>query len=136
MYNYLEAVTDDVREAIREEYDRAEIVAKLATSRDKWEEALNASFWTYDNITGNASGSYTFCTYTAEDYLCHNMNILAEACEEFGDDVGDALRRGGEFCDATIRCYYLSQAIAEVLDELADEYADDIEAYEEDEDEG
>lgn len=132
-YNYLESVTESVKDAIAENYDRAEIVKNLATDRDEWAQQLNDDLWNADSVTGNASGSFTFNTYTAEEYLCHNMEILAEACDEFGQDMGEAVKRGAEFCDVTIRCYYLSQAIEAALDELADEYADEIDNYTEEE---
>lgn len=132
-YNYLESVTESVKDAIAENYDSAEIVKNLATDRDEWAERLNDDLWNADSVTGNASGSFTFNTYTAEEYLCHNMEILAEACDEFGQDMGEAVKRGAEFCDVTIRCYYLAQAIEAALDELADEYADEIDNYTEEE---
>lgn len=128
-YNYFEAVKSDVMDAIRENYEANEIIEQLATDRDKFAEKLNDDLWTNDSVTGNASGSYTFNTYRAEEYLCHNMDVLADACAEFGGDMGEAVKRGAEYCDVTIRCYYLSQAIAEALDELADEYADEIDNY-------
>ena len=52
--------------------------------------------------------------------ICHNLNLLAEACEEFGGSM-DVLKDGAEACDVTIRCYLLGGAISDVLDELEDE---------------
>lgn len=46
------------------------------------------------------------------------MNLLEEACDEFGQDVGEAVKRGAEYCDVTIRCYLLGSAISEAIDEL------------------
>lgn len=68
-------------------------------------------------MTGNGSGSYTFNTWVAEENICHNMELLGEACEEFGD-AGQILNKGAEACDVIIRCYLLAPAIAAVLDEL------------------
>lgn len=113
-YNYLEAITDDVREYIDDEIDRAD----WTDNRDGLEEKLNGDLWVDDSVTGNASGSYTFNAYQAEENLCHNMELLEEACSEFGDDMGELVKRGAEICDVTIRCYLLSPAIADVLDEL------------------
>ena len=72
-------------------------------------------------MTGNASGSYTFNAWKAEEYLCHNYDELSDACEAFGQDVGEAIKRGAEFCDVTIRCYLLGRAISEALDEVEEE---------------
>lgn len=112
-YNYLEAVTDDVREYIKNEIDRTEWTG----DREGLEEHLNDTLFVDDSVTGNGSGSYTFNTWKAEENLCHNMDLLAEALEEFGDDLS-YLKMGAEACDVTIRCYLLGQAVAEVLDEL------------------
>lgn len=46
--------------------------------------------------------------------------MLTEAVKEFGCDE-NVLEKGAEWCDVTIRCYLLGQAIAEVLDDLEEE---------------
>lgn len=122
-YNYLEAVTDDVREYIKEEFDLAE----WKGNRDGLEEKLNDDLWTADSVTGNASGSYYCNAWRAEEALSHNWDLLAEALREFGQDGTDVLEQGAEAMDVTIRCYLLGQAIAEALDELEEELAEDDE---------
>lgn len=121
-YNYLENVTEDVLEYIRQEIDLEE----WRGNADGLEEYLNDTLWIVDSVTGNASGSYTFSSYTAEEYLCHNLDLLAEAVEEFGGGV-DVLKNGPEACDVTIRCYLLGQAIAAALEEIAEELEEDME---------
>lgn len=116
-YNYLEAVTDDVREYINNEIDRADWIDE----RDGLEEKLNDDLWVNDSVTGNASGSYTFSEWDAEENLCHNMELLEEACSEFGNDIGELVKRGAETCDVTIRCYLLGQAIADVLEKMEED---------------
>lgn len=117
MYNYNEALKEDINEWIK---DNAEwIPADVRYDRNEFEEWLNDTLWTADSVTGNGSGSYTFNTYTAEEYICHNLDILAEACEAFGGNM-DVLKDGAEACDVTIRCYLLGGIISEVLDELED----------------
>lgn len=118
-YNYLEAVKDDVREYIK--YNNIKVTA---STRDEIESKLNDDLFCEDSVTGNASGSYTFNAWKAEEYLCHNFNLLAEALNEFGTS-GDVLTNGAEACDVTIRCYLLGQAIAEVLDEIEEEDDDE-----------
>lgn len=119
MYNYLEAVTADVREYITNEIDLDE----WKGNRDGLEEKLNDELWTADSVTGNASGSYYCNSYKAEEALAHNWDLLAEALEEFGQDGTDVLKQGAEAMDVTIRCYLLGQAIAEALEELEEELA-------------
>lgn len=122
-YNYLEAVTSDVLDYIKEEINLDE----WKGNREGLEEKLNDELWTVDSVTGNASGSYTFNTWEAEENLAHNWDLLAEALDEFGQDGTDVLRQGAEAMDVTIRCYLLGQAIADALDELEEELAEDDE---------
>lgn len=116
-YNYLEAVTDDVREYIKNEIDLAE----WKGNRKELEQQLNDDLWICDSVTGNASGSYYCNHWKAEEALCHNWAELAEALEEFGCSEINPFEKGAEWCDVTLRCYYLGQAIAEALDELEEE---------------
>lgn len=122
-YNYLEAVTSDVLDYIKEEINLDE----WKGNREGLEEKLNDELRTVDSVTGNASGSYTFNTWEAEENLAHNWDLLAEALDEFGQDGTDVLRQSAEAMDVTIRCYLLGQAIAEALDELEEELAEDDE---------
>ena len=112
-YNYLEQVTADAKEAILEGMEHWTFY-----DREELEEVAHDELWADDSVTGNASGSYFCSTWKAEEALCHNWDLLAEACEEFGQDIGEAFKRGAEFCDVTIRCYLLSQAIVAALDEV------------------
>ena len=116
-YNYLEHVTEDAKDAILECMDEWSF-----DDREELEQIANDKLWIDDSVTGNGSGSYTFNSWRAEEYLCHNLDELADACEEFSQDIGEAVKQGAEYCDVTIRCYLLSQAIATALDELEDEH--------------
>ena len=113
-YNYLEAVKEDVREYIREEISLGEYAGR----RDELEEHLNDTLWVEDSVTGNASGSYYCNTWKAAEALCHNWDLLEEAMREFCCEDENVIEKGEEWCDVTIRCYLLGQAISEVLDEL------------------
>lgn len=114
-YNYMEAMTKDIKE-----YIQNEVTLSDYSDRDELEEYLNDTLWTEDSITGNASGNYFCNAYKAEECLCHNWDLLAEAVQEFGC-TGNVLEKGAEWCDVTIRCYLLGQAIAEVLDDMEEE---------------
>lgn len=116
-YNYLEHVTEDAKDAILDRMDEWSF-----DDREELEQIANDKLWIDDSVTGNGSGSYTFNSWRAEEYLFHNLDELADACKEFGQDVGEAVKQGAEYCDVTIRCYLLSQAIATALDELEDEH--------------
>lgn len=123
MYDYREAVKDDVRNYIAENIT----IEAYKGQRDELEEMLNEDLWTADSVTGNGSGSYTFSTWEAEENLCHNLDLLEEALDEFGSNKGYLLEEGAEAADVTIRCYLLSSAISEVLDEYEDELTEDEE---------
>ena len=115
-YDYREAVKDDVRDYIKYDIDLTDY-----SDREELEQDLNENLFCNDSVTGNASGSYTFNAWKAEEYLCHNLDLLGEALEEFGCDGSYITEHGSEACDVTIRCYLLPSAISEVLDELEEE---------------
>lgn len=114
-YNYLKAVTEDAKIAILENMENWEF-----SDREELEAIANDILWYDDSVTGNASGSYWFNTYKAEEALCHNLDILADAISEFGGDT-DIFRQDTEACDVTIRCYLLGEAISAAIDELEEE---------------
>lgn len=62
-------------------------IVVTSENRDEVEQDLNDTLFTYDSVTGNASGSYTFNAWTAEEYLCHNWDLLGEALTELGCDM-------------------------------------------------
>lgn len=115
-YDYLEAVTNDAKQAILENLKYWDF-----SDREELEEKANDELWIDDSVTGNGSGSYTFSTWKAEENICHNLDELEESCDEFGQDIGEVIKHGAEYCDVTIRCYLLGQAISAALDELEEE---------------
>lgn len=122
-YDYLEAVTTDVMDYVENEIDFNDY-----EDLEELEQCLNDELWIVDSVTGNASGSYTLNRWEAEENICHNMELLGEALEEFGGNAGEALEKGAEYCDVTIRCYLLSQAIAEVMEEIREDFNESKEA--------
>ena len=110
-YDYLKNVAEDVKEYIKENIKLKDY------TREELEEKLYEDLWTEDSVTGNASGSYTFNTWEAEEFLCHNMDLVAEAYEEFGYD-GIPTNAGAEAMDVIVRCYLLGSAISQALDDL------------------
>lgn len=115
-YNYFEAVKGDVLEYIKNEG-----IKVTAYNREEVEEQLNEDLWADDSVTGNGSGSYFYNANSAADCLCRNWNLLEEALDAFGFVEDNPIKRGEEWCDVTIRCYLLGQAISEALDEVEEE---------------
>lgn len=114
MYDYKEAMTEDVKEWIKENIDLTE----WTEDREGLEQQLNDDLWTEDSITGNASGSYYCNSYNAEESIAHNWDLLNEALDEFGQNNINVIEKGAEWADVTIRCYLLESVISDVLDEM------------------
>jgi hypothetical protein len=110
-YNYKEAMKDDILE-----YCSDNSIDLETYDIDK----LNEELWTEDSVTGNASGSYTFSTVLAKEYVMGNLDLLREACEEFGMDKAEYLDKmveeQWEYLDVTIRCYLLGEAISYAIE--------------------
>lgn len=125
-YNYLETMKEDIRDYIINDSELS--IDDLIYNRSELEEKLNEDLWAYDGITGNASGSYTFNSYKAKEYVLDNMDLLEEMCNEFcidAETIGKKFLDGAwEWMDVSIRCYLLGQAISEVLDDIEEEQED------------
>lgn len=80
MYDYREAVKEDVLEYINNEINFEDF-----DTLEELEEHLNEVLFTEDSVTGNASGSYTFNTYEAEENICHNLDLLEEIEDDFNE---------------------------------------------------
>ena len=123
MYDYYVAVADDVREYIKENIAFGDF-----TNREDLFEAIEEGCWVDDHVTGNGSGSYTMSRAKAKEYVIDNLDLLCEACREFGvtlDEIGKRFTsEDWEYFDVTIRCYLLSSTIWAVLDELVLPYDD------------
>lgn len=117
-YDYMEAMRKDIAEYIKENVDRAEY-----DSTEDLYEKLYDDLWLEDSVTGNASGSYTFNSARAREYVTEDgEGYLREAVDDFGIDaktLADKFLSGEwEWFDVTIRCYLLGQVLQVVIDEL------------------
>ena len=127
-YNYLESVKEDVKNYISDNFDESEIKERIREDKDEFYQSLYDDMFISDSVTGNASGSYTFNAWQAEENICHNLDLYKDALVGFG---GEPDWESAESVDVTIRCYLLGQVLTEVLDELEDE----LDVWAEDEDE-
>ena len=109
-YDYREHVSEDVRDYIANHYTREELKS-MADDLEDLGEKLRDEMWTADSVTGNGSGSYTFNAWQAEEFLCHNLDLL----QEVGGVFGYLDLNSPEGCDVSIRCYLLDECISEVL---------------------
>ena len=126
-YDYRTNVKDDCIEAVREYLNYHDV---KGMSRDHLREKLYDALFIDDSVTGNASGSYTFSAYEAEQNIAGNWDLLGEAMREFGCEC-DAIEKGAEWADVTIRCCLLGECLGEAMDEIDDEIEAAIEEKEE-----
>ena len=106
-YNYYEAVMDDVFNYIKEnDFTPWDEENEIDYGDRLYNECLNE-----DSVTGNASGSYTFNTYEAEENLAHNWELMRDVANEFGVDLTTESPEG---IDVAIRCYLLGNCCADV----------------------
>lgn len=121
MYNYLEAVTEDVKEYIRNNIDFADY-----DDMDELEEQLNDELWTEDSVTGNGSGSYTFNSAKSFDYVTDNTDEIADLVDTFGTsyaEIGEHfVNADWDWFDVSLRCYHLGPAISAALEDFEDEF--------------
>ena len=115
-YNYLEELKSDVKNYINEvasDYMDCE-------DMDELRDSLYDNLWNEDSVTGNGSGSYTFNREKAKEYVSDNMDLMVEAYKDLDSIeslVDDLEALDFETIDVTIRCYLLSQALDEVLED-------------------
>lgn len=110
-YNYFESMLEDVKEYVNEN----ELIPFEDEPREDYAERLHDTLWLEDSVTGNASGSYYCNAWRAENAICHNMDLLHDAFDEFGMDK--TYLWSAEYCDVIIRCYLLSQVIDTFINE-------------------
>ena len=119
---YLENVKTDVTAWIEDNMDlENDIMNGEYNSTDDIAEYLNDTLWIEDSVTGNASGSYTFNSYEAKEYVLDDPDTVREALREFcvdSETIAEKFLDGEwEYLDVTARCYVLWQAICEVTEE-------------------
>lgn len=118
-YNYEEAMKEDIMNYIHENFTAEQLRERTP---EELEADLEDELWVCDSVTGNASGSYTFCTATAKEYVCYNIDLLRDAYADFCESVGYALlNESWEGMDVTIRCYLLPRVLPEVIEEVYDD---------------
>ena len=111
-YDYEEVMKADIRQYLDENWEKG----KRITDDDRTQ--LHDDMFVADSVTGNGSGSYTFNSHEAEENVCHNLDLLGEACDEFCIDGSTlAEKLSGEWADVTIRCMMLGRIEGEIFDE-------------------
>ena len=123
MYNYLEALKEDIATWIQE---NKESIGRF-DNVDVLKEELNEDLWDEDAVTGNGSDAgYPMELDEMREAVMDNAELLKDALEDFGTDAKiiaeKFLSNNWIYFDATIRLYLLSEAIEEVFSEHEEEY--------------
>ena len=117
-YDYEQEVRNDLRDWLKDEYFPNKGIESADDMTERVRQDAYDDAFVSDSVTGNASGSY-FCNgWKAEEAICHNLDLLKEAGEEFGDESIVKVLDSPESCDVTIRCYILGQVFDEVWNEI------------------
>ena len=120
MYSYKNTVKTAIK-GWMEDY-REELVG---LDKSEVYDVVYDACWVADEVTGNASGSYTFSRYEArrnffqdedsDEYISQMIEYGFITTEEVGEKVSES---NWEWIDVSIRCWLLSQCLSEVLDEM------------------
>lgn len=112
--DYKEEIENSINEWIEE--NEKEIPWWKIKVEDDLRDYLEEELWDEDSVTGNASGSYTFSNYEAEENVAHCWNLIEEVAECYGliPKVSSTWEYGAEWWDVSIRCYLLSEVLSEM----------------------
>ena len=120
-YDYYEAMSNDLIDYVADNFTLPELLEAL-DDPDSLKEKMNDDCWIDDSVTGNASGSYTFNSYKAQQYGTDNIDLcraaLSEFCMEAETIAEKFLNEEWEYFDVTIRCYILYGEIDKLVDAL------------------
>ena len=129
----------EVREAIEQYLEDNEQFINMADfdSAEDFETWLYDELFVSDEVTGNASGSFTFNSYEAKEKVFADMQTVTDALKEFccgqSEEVADAfLNERWEFLDVTARCYVLGECIADYVRDNEEDIEKAIEEAKED----
>lgn len=81
---------------------------------EDYAEELREKAFLCDSVTGNASGSYTFCDVKAQHLLAGNWDLLLKVAYERGIEptISDEHKHSAEWWDVAIRCYLLDDVFS------------------------
>jgi hypothetical protein len=129
MYDYREAMKEDIKEYLKNDAELS--TEDIIYMSDNTRDSLYDDLFVNDSVTGNASGSYTFNSYKAGEYVKDNIDLCREALQEFcvdADTIAEKfLEEEWEYFDVTIRCYLLGECLDAAIDELKDELEEESE---------
>ena len=117
--DYIEELENDIKDAISIEFEESEIEEM---SEDDFRNQIELlDLYNRDDVTGNASGSYTFNAWEAEENICHMWDEIQDMLDD-GFITIDSFQYGAEGIDVALRCYFLNEALENVISEYGEKY--------------
>lgn len=119
-----EMTLDDYRKEVKQNIrcwiDNNDAWPKNPKDSDEWyaeRENIYDHVWLADSVTGNASGSYTMSTYRAAENVSQLIwdEDLWDLLGGIGTEAREAMEKGPEFIDISIRCALVSECLDAVL---------------------
>lgn len=126
----LDEYRDQVKSDIKDYLTQEDLWPTAEPGTSEYEEQRDAAYdrcYMADSITGNASRSYTFNTWQAEENVCHllwdeDLWLLLNGSME----VNPAdMAKGPEYIDVSIRCALVSECLDAVLEEKQEQSDED-----------
>lgn len=117
--DYIEELENDIKDVISIEFEEDEL--KKMTESDFFSKIELLDLFNRDDVTGNASGSYEFNAWKAEENICHMWNEIQDMIEE-GFITIERLQYGAEGIDVALRCYFLNEALENIISEMEAKY--------------
>lgn len=117
--DYIKELENDIREVISIEFEKDEL--KEMSENDFREKIELLDLYNRDDVTGNASGSYTFNSWQAEENICHMWNEIQDMIDD-GFITIDKFQYGAEGIDVALRCYFLDEALENIISEMESKY--------------
>lgn len=126
----LDDYKDQVKSDIKDYLTQEDLWPTAELDTPEYEEQRDAAYdrcYMADSITGNASGSYTFNTWQAEENVCHllwdeDLWLLLNGSMEV--NPADMVK-GPEYIDVSIRCALVSECLDAVLEEKQEQSDED-----------
>ena len=119
-YNYYEAVQADVIDWMcKHTMDIRDEIIENGYKTACFCEWLYGEMLNDRSVTGYDGKNFTGyfgSDFRAENALCHNLELVADACGEMGISLRRAVYYGAEYCDSLIRMQILTGAIWSVVE--------------------
>lgn len=117
--DYIKELENDIREVISIEFEEDKL--KEMSESDFREKIELLDLYNRDDVTGNASGSYEFNSWQAEENICHMWDEI-QAMIDDGFITIDSFQYGAEGIDVALRCYFIDEALENVISEMESKY--------------